>query len=94
MAGAACIGGSRMRSASDNCQWAHGSCWPGDGNDHDPILTTVGSTTPNNAVTLYSTRDVHMSGQVKFTGSGNDRDPILVNVGSTTPNNVRTQQVP
>ncbi len=68
--------------------------YTGSGNDRDPILTTVGSTTPNNTVTLYSTRDVNMNGNVKYTGSGNDRDPILVNVGSTTPNNVRVQQLP
>ena len=66
----------------------------GSGNDRDPILVTVGSTTPNNTVSIYSTRDVNLNGQVKYTGSANDRDPILVNVGSTTPNNVRTQQLP
>ena len=43
---------------------------------------------------VYSTRDVNLNGQVKYTGSGNDRDPILVNVGSTTPNNVRVEQLP
>jgi len=69
--------------------------YTGSGNDRDPILVTVGSTTPNNVVTdAYSTRDVNMNGEVKYTGSGNDRDPILVNVGSTTPNNIRTQQLP
>ena len=68
--------------------------YTGSSNDRDPILVTVGSTTPNNVVSTYSTRDVNMNGQVKYTGSGNDRDPILVNVGSTTPNNVRTQQLP
>jgi hypothetical protein len=68
--------------------------YTGSGNDRDPILTTVGSTTPNNSVNLYSTRDVNLNGQVKYTGSGNDRDPILVNVGSTTPNNVRPAQLP
>ncbi len=68
--------------------------YTGSGNDRDPILTTVGSTTPNNTVSIYSTRDVNLNGQVKYTGSANDRDPILVNVGSTTPNNVRTQQLP
>jgi hypothetical protein len=69
--------------------------YTGSGNDRDPILVTVGSTTPNNVVSnAYSTRDVNMNGEVKYTGSGNDRDPILVNVGSTTPNNVRTQQLP
>ncbi|MBP7513401.1 MAG: hypothetical protein KA791_02565 [Flavobacteriales bacterium] len=68
--------------------------YTGSGNDRDPILTTVGSTTPNNTVSIYSTRDVNLNGQVKYTGSANDRDPILVNVGSTTPNNVRVQQLP
>ncbi len=69
--------------------------YTGSGNDRDPILVTVGSTTPNNVVSnAYSTRDVNLNGQVKYTGSGNDRDPILVNVGSTTPNNVRVEQLP
>jgi uncharacterized delta-60 repeat protein len=68
--------------------------YTGTGNDRDLILSTVGSTTPNNTVSLYSTRDVNMDGMVKYTGSANDRDPILVNVGSTTPNNVRTAQLP
>ena len=69
--------------------------YTGSGNDRDPILITVGSTTPNNVLSnTYSTRDVNLNGEVKYTGSGNDRDPILVNVGSTTPNNVRVQQLP
>jgi hypothetical protein len=69
--------------------------YTGSGNDRDPILVTVGSTTPNNVVSnTYSTRDVNMNGQVKYTGSSNDRDPILVNVGSTTPNNTRLEQLP
>lgn len=69
--------------------------YTGSSNDRDPILVTVGSTTPNNVLSnAYSTRDVNLNGEVKYTGSGNDRDPILVNVGSTTPNNVRTQQLP
>ncbi len=69
--------------------------YTGAGNDRDPILVTVGSTTPNNVVIgAYSTRDVNMNGEVKYTGSSNDRDPILVNVGSTTPNNLRVQQLP
>ncbi len=68
--------------------------YTGSGNDRDPVLVTVGSTTPNNVLTTYTTRDVNMNGQVKYTGSGNDRDPILVNVGSTTPNNTRSAQLP
>ena len=69
--------------------------YTGNGNDRDPILVTVGSTTPNNVVSgTYSSRDVNMDGNVQYTGNGNDRDPILVNVGSTTPNNVRQAQLP
>ena len=69
--------------------------YTGSGNDRDPILVTVGSTTPNNVLSnIYSTRDGNMNGNVQYTGSGNDRDPILVNVGSTTPNNVRVEQLP
>ena len=69
--------------------------YTGAGNDRDPILVTVGSTTPNNVVSnTYSTRDVNLNGNVQYTGAGNDRDPILVNVGSTTPNNVRVEQLP
>lgn len=63
-------------------------------NDRDPILTRVGSTTPNNTATGYFLEDVNLDGMVKYAGSNNDRDPILVNVGSTTPNNVRQEQVP
>ncbi len=73
----------------------HALKYTGIGNDRDPILVTVGSTTPNNVVSnTYSTRDVNMDAQVKYTGIDNDRDPILVNVGSTTPNNVRVEQLP
>ncbi len=63
-------------------------------NDRDPILQTIGSSTPNSTVTGYRREDVNLDGTVRYTGAGNDRDPILQNVGSTTPNNVRTQQVP
>ena len=67
----------------------------GAGNDRDPILINVGSTTPNNVVgNTYSLRDVNMDGSVRYVGAANDRDPILINVGSTTPNNVRTEQLP
>ena len=81
--------------------------WPGDatgdglirytgaGNDRDPVLTAVGSTTPNNTVpNVYDRRDTNLDGVIKYTGSANDRDLILTNVGSTTPNNTRTQQLP
>lgn len=68
--------------------------YTGSGNDRDPILVRVGSTTPNNSVNGYFVEDCTLNGQVRYTGSGNDRDPILVNVGSTTPNNVRVEQLP
>ncbi|MBP7513528.1 MAG: fibronectin type III domain-containing protein [Flavobacteriales bacterium] len=68
--------------------------YTGSGNDRDPILTAVGSTTPSNTVGGYLRTDVNMDGLAKYTGTSNDRDPILLNVGSTTPNNVRVQQLP
>lgn len=68
--------------------------YTGSGNDRDPILVVVGSTTPNNFVPGYLREDVTLDGVVRYTGSGNDRDPILFNVGSTTPNNWRAQQIP
>jgi hypothetical protein len=69
--------------------------YTGSGNDRDPILTAVGSTTPNNTVSnVYDRRDTNLDGVIKYTGSGNDRDIILTNVGSITPNNTRTQQLP
>lgn len=67
----------------------------GANNDRDLILTTVGSTAPNNVVTnTYSTRDVNMDGSVKYVGLANDRDPILLNVGNTMPNSIRQAQLP
>jgi hypothetical protein len=68
--------------------------YTGSGNDRDPILVRVGSTTPNNTVSGYFPEDCTLSGTVRYTGSGNDRDPILVNVGSTVPTNVRVEQLP
>jgi hypothetical protein len=68
--------------------------YTGPGNDRDPILVTVGSSTPNNFVPGYLREDLTLDGMVRYTGSGNDRDPILLNVGSSTPNNQRTQQIP
>lgn len=98
----ATFGTSAQKSVSGvNVLWAgdvtgdHQLKYTGSGNDRDPILVAVGSTTPNNILTAqYSTRDANLDGTVKYTGSQNDRDPILVNVGSTTPNNTRTEQVP
>jgi hypothetical protein len=68
--------------------------YTGAGNDRDPILVRVGSTTPNNTVAGYYAEDTNMDGVVIYVGGANDRDPILVNVGGSTPNNVRTEQLP
>ncbi len=68
--------------------------YTGSGNDRDPILVTVGSTTPNSTVMAYSSSDVDLDGSVRYTGSGNDRDKILVNVGSTAPNSIQNEQLP
>ena len=87
------IGGARALWAG-NTSGDNAVKYTGSGNDRDPILTIVGSATPNGTVTAYSTRDTDLNGQVKYTGSGNDRDPILVNTGSTTPNATRVAQLP
>lgn len=87
------VGGVQVLWAGD-VTFNHAVKYTGSGNDRDPILVKVGSTTPNNTVNGYWREDVNMNGVVKYTGSGNDRDPILVNVGSTTPNNVRAEQLP
>ncbi len=68
--------------------------YTGSGNDRDPLLTRVGSTTPNATAAGYWREDVNMDGVVKYTGSANDRDIILTNVGSTTPNNTRVATLP
>jgi hypothetical protein len=87
--------GSRTVLWSGDVTGNHQVKYTGSGNDRDPILVKVGSTTPNNIVTgQYLREDVNMDAVVKYTGSANDRDPILVNVGSTTPNNTRVEQVP
>ena len=92
---------ARVLKSANFCLWAGDATgngvlkYTGTGNDRDPILLAVGSTTPNNVlVNQYSRLDTNMDGSVKYTGPGNDRDPILTNVGSTTPNNTRTQQLP
>lgn len=69
--------------------------YTGNGNDRDPILGSVGGTTPNNiSFGLYGGVDVNMDARSQYTGAGNDRDRILVNIGSTTPNNIRVAQLP
>lgn len=66
----------------------------GSGNDRDPILLSVGGTTPNNIAPGYAGTDVNLDGHGAYVGAGNDRDPLLLNVGSTTPNAVRVEQLP
>lgn len=77
-----------------NSTVGNGIQYTGSGNDRDPVLIVVGSTTPNSVVTGYLATDTNLDGVVKYTGSGNDRDVILQSVGGTTPNNVRLEQVP
>ncbi len=91
---------ARKTSGSVQLLWAGNAVrdisvtYTGSGNDRDPILVKVGSTTPNSTAAGYHLEDVNMDGLCKYTGSGNDRDPILVNVGSATPTNTRVQQLP
>lgn len=67
----------------------------GNSNDRDPILVSIGGTTPTNTITgQYRVEDVNMDGTVKYTGANNDRDPILVTVGGTLPTSTRTAQLP
>jgi hypothetical protein len=68
--------------------------YTGNANDRDPMLITVGGTTPNNTVTGYRREDVDLDGVTKYTGADNDRDALLQNVGGSSPNNVRAAQVP
>ena len=68
--------------------------YTGTGNDRDPILTRVGSGTPNATSVGYYIEDVRLNGSVRYTGTGNDRDPVLLSVGSTVPNSTRTEQLP
>lgn len=68
--------------------------YTGGGNDRDPILVRVGSTTPNNSANGYFVEDTNLDGVVRYIGSDNDRDPILLNVGGTTPNATRAEQIP
>ena len=93
--------GAQKQSGSNMLLWAGDATgngalrYTGTGNDRDPILIAVGSTTPNNTVSnVYDRRDTNLDGVIKYTGSANDRDIILTNVGSTTPNSTRTQQLP
>ncbi len=64
------------------------------GNDRDPILVRIGSSTPTATVSGYYPEDVNMDGVVKYVGTANDRDPILVNVGGTNPTATTQAQLP
>ena len=66
----------------------------GANNDRDPILQTIGGSTPSATITGYHAADVNLDGVVKYVGNNNDRDPILVNIGGSTPTAVRVEQVP
>ena len=68
--------------------------YTGAGNDRDPILLQVGSTTPNQVDSGYVQSDVNLDAAAKYTGQGNDRDALLRTVGGSTPNNVREGYIP
>ena len=68
--------------------------YTGEQNDRDPILSTIGGSTPTATATGYLGTDTNMDGTVRYTGTGNDRDPILVNVGGNVPTATRNQQLP
>ena len=87
------VGGTQVLWCGEVVRDAH-LAYTGSGNDRDPILAAVGSTTPNSTPTGYRIHDVNMNGITAYTGASNDRDPILVNVGSTLPNNIRVEQLP
>jgi hypothetical protein len=55
-------------------------------NDKDPILISVGISTPNNTVYGYRLEDLNMDGKVRYNNTDNDRAIILNNVGVTTTN--------
>ncbi|MCC7469702.1 MAG: hypothetical protein IT284_01010 [Bacteroidetes bacterium] len=78
--------------------------WPGDtngngqikysgsNNDRDLILTVVGSTTPENTVSIYNRADTNMDGIVKYTGDKNDRDVISTSLQTSA--GARVAQLP
>ncbi len=68
--------------------------YTGTSNDRDPILISVGGTTPTNTVSGYFQEDINLDGIVKYTGLDNDRDPILVTIGGIITTNVRNAQLP
>lgn len=93
-------GTSRRRSGGRMAMW-NGDVtfdgkvkYTGSGNDRDPVLLQIGSTTPNNLDSGYVQSDVNLDAVAKYTGNGNDRDALLRTVGGTTPNNVREGYIP
>ncbi len=92
---------SRKNNSGTLCLWAgdvnfDGAIkYTGAANDRDPILVSIGGTTPNSILSgVYNTADVNMDGLVKYTGNKNDRDQVLLSIGGTTPNSTRTDQLP
>lgn len=69
--------------------------YTGENNDRDPVLQSIGGSTPTNTSALgYFPEDVNMDGVTRYTGNGNDRDPVLLNVGGSVPTNTRVEQLP
>ncbi len=67
--------------------------YTGPGNDREPVLQAVGSSSPNATASGYLQADVNMDGAVKYTGQGNDRDALLQNLDPSLPTGVRVQQL-
>jgi len=67
----------------------------GASNDRDPILGSVGGSTPTAIFGPgYRSEDVNLDGTIRYSGNNNDRDPVLLNVGGTVPTATRSAQLP
>ena len=66
----------------------------GASNDKNAILSIVGLSTSNNAVSGYFRADCSLDGKVSYNGAANDKNKVLSSVGLLTPNNTITEQLP
>lgn len=64
--------------------------YTGPGNDREPLLLLIGSTTPFAIIEGYHREDANLDGKVKYVGPANDRDAILRTVGGDTPDGQRS----
>ncbi len=68
--------------------------YTGNNNDRDPILQSIGGTTPTSSLVGYHVMDTNLDGVVRYTGADNDRDIILSTIGGVIPTNMRIEQLP